>query len=179
MEMVRQKPILGFTGKYEFLSNFFPCPVYYQHVWYGSSEAAFQAQKLVDPEMRKLVFSDLKAKEAKRLGRKVIPRDDWDDIRDAVMWQALRAKFYFNLSLVEKLLETGHSELVETNTWGDKYWGVCGCVGENRLGCMLMKIRNQYQGIPVHYGRKLLRSLAAYNIHPNDWRDCYDPTGKR
>jgi predicted NAD-dependent protein-ADP-ribosyltransferase YbiA (DUF1768 family) len=41
----------------------------------------------------------------------------------------------------EMLLLTGDCELVEGNTWGDKFWGVCDGEGENHLGKLLMKIR--------------------------------------
>ena len=45
--------------------------------------------------------------------------------------------------LQQMLLATGEEELVEGNYWGDVYWGVCNGVGENHLGKLLMKIRDQ------------------------------------
>ncbi|NWN81082.1 NADAR family protein, partial [Bacillus sp. (in: firmicutes)] len=45
--------------------------------------------------------------------------------------------------LKNKLLQTGESILIEGNTWGDKIWGVCNGVGENKLGKILMKVRNE------------------------------------
>ena len=41
------------------------------------------------------------------------------------------------------LIQTGDSVLIEGNTWGDRVWGVCNGVGENRLGRILMKIRSE------------------------------------
>lgn len=37
--------ISSFTGKYTFLSNFYPAPVTYMGQTYANNEAAFQAQK--------------------------------------------------------------------------------------------------------------------------------------
>ena len=82
---------------------------------------------------------------AKKAGREIICRSDWKEIKDSVMELALRIKFQ-NKVLCEKLLNTGNSELVEGNWWGDTYWGVCEGKGENRLGKILMKIRDELRG---------------------------------
>lgn len=37
--------------------------------------------------------------------------------------------------------KNGDAELIEGNTWGDRIWGVCDGVGENRLGKILMRVR--------------------------------------
>ncbi|MCY8564311.1 NADAR family protein [Bacillus sonorensis] len=55
----------------------------------------------------------------------------------------MKAKFEQNDHLINKLLQTGESILIEGNTWGDKIWGVCNGVGENKLGKILMKVRNE------------------------------------
>ena len=44
--------------------------------------------------------------------------------------------------LADWLLETGDEELVEGNTWSDTTWGVCNGVGENKLGRLLMIVRD-------------------------------------
>ena len=43
------------------------------------------------------------------------------------------------------LLATGEEYLVEGNTWGDKYWGVCGGIGLNHLGKLLMQVRDELE----------------------------------
>ena len=40
-------------------------------------------------------------------------------------------------------MQTEDAELVEDNWWGDKFWGVCNGEGENHLGKLLMKIRDE------------------------------------
>lgn len=134
----------SFTGRYEFLSNFFELPVVYDGIKYRNSEAAFQAQKTEDRSIRK-EFADLPPNLAKRKGRHVTLRPDWDIIKDSVMYMVCRCKFEQNPVYLEKLLETGDAELVEGNTWGDTYWGVCNGVGENQLGKTLMRIRSEYR----------------------------------
>lgn len=48
-----------------------------------------------------------------------------------------------NEDLKIKLLQTGLEPIVESNTWGDTYWGKCKGVGQNKLGQTLMRIRNE------------------------------------
>ena len=55
----------------------------------------------------------------------------------------LRKKFTEHLDLQKKLLETDDAILIEGNTWGDTYWGMCAGIGENKLGQLLMKIREE------------------------------------
>ena len=45
--------------------------------------------------------------------------------------------------MASRLINTGDAILIEGNTWGDTYWGVCDGVGENRLGKLLMEVREE------------------------------------
>jgi predicted NAD-dependent protein-ADP-ribosyltransferase YbiA (DUF1768 family) len=76
------------------------------------------------------------------MGRAVTLRHDWEAVKFSYMELGLRLKFQ-NSDLAEKLIATGDEELVEGNTWGDRVWGVCDGEGENRLGKLLMKIREE------------------------------------
>lgn len=131
--------INSFTDNYFFLSNFYPCRVVYKGVIYGSSEAAFHAQKDLN---RSKEFINLTPREAKAFGRSVHLREDWESVKDRIMEEVVRCKFDQNPHLKEKLLSTGDAELIEGNTWHDTYWGVDNGIGENHLGKILMKIRN-------------------------------------
>jgi ribA/ribD-fused uncharacterized protein len=104
-----------------------------------STEAAYQAAKTTDPELRK-PFIHMNPAQAKRAGRRLPMRPDWDAVKLQVMEDVLRIKFSV-APFRTWLLNTGDEELVEGNTWGDTFWGVCGGVGENHLGKLLMKIR--------------------------------------
>jgi len=72
-------------------------------------------------------------------------RYDWEEIKDSIMLQCLIEKF-FNEKLANLLLDTSNSELIEGNWWNNTYWGVCKGKGLNKLGIMLMNIRNHLKG---------------------------------
>ena len=135
----------SFKGKYFFLSNFYEAPVLFEGIMYGSSEAAFQAQKCKD-EKQKILFAYLGPSEAKRRGRTVHLREDWEDIKFQIMYLIVYDKFDQNPELAKKLLETGAEELVEGNTWGDKIWGKVDGEGLNLLGRILMDVRAELRG---------------------------------
>lgn len=137
-----KKIINSFTGEYYFLSNFYEAPITYDGISYENNEAAFQAQKCFSYNERK-TFSSLNPSEAKRKGRRVILRSDWEDVKTDEMYKICKAKFSQNSDLKEKLLTTGNAELEEGNTWGDRIWGTVDGVGENRLGKILTKIREE------------------------------------
>lgn len=129
-----------FSGEYRFLSNFWPEPAR------GglTNEHFFQAEKSLDPEERAFVMRASTAMEAKKRGRMIMIRDDWDVVKRSVMLSGLRNKFYLDASLQRALLLTGDEKLVEVNHWGDRYWGVDG-TGENNLGVLLMQVRAELQ----------------------------------
>lgn len=136
------KEIRTFKNKNAFLSNFYPVFVYYEGMRFPSVEHAFQAAKTNDLETRKLFMIAPTAKDAKRLGRQVKLRKDWDSVKVNVMEMLLRQKFA-RPSLREQLLSTEDSMLIEGNNHGDTFWGVCKGTGENYLGRLLMKIRQE------------------------------------
>lgn len=135
--------ICGFFNEYRFLSNFYEVPVQYNGLLFRSSEAAFQAQKC--PE-RANEFLNLSPDEAKRMGRKINVRSDWESVKDTVMYEIVLAKFSQNEALKKKLIDTGDAFLAEENWWGDKYWGTVNGVGRNQLGKTLMKVRMELIG---------------------------------
>lgn len=131
-----------FDGDYAFLSNFYPSSIFDSNdgLTYPTVEHFFQAKKSVILRERELISKADTPGQAKRMGRKVQLRSDWEDIKLLVMEDALRRKF-LKPRFKEALLATGDEELVEGNHWGDTFWGVCKGVGENHLGKLLMKIR--------------------------------------
>lgn len=132
-----------FTGTFRFLSNFWPAPVIFDGIEYPTVEHAYQAAKTERIDQRVRIEHAQTPGQAKRLGRKVDLRPDWEEIKEAVMLTLLRQKFLKGTRLAQWLDETADHELVEGNTWGDVYWGVCDGVGQNKLGKMLMQIREE------------------------------------
>lgn len=134
--------INNFSGQYFFLSNFYSVPVTFDGITYQNTEAAFQAQKTPDISERKK-FADLNPSEAKRKGRHVFLRSDWEEVKYDIMYEVCKAKFEQNPDLAQQLLDTGDEELIEGNTWGDKTWGMVDGKGKNYLGKILMKVRDE------------------------------------
>lgn len=133
-----------FRGAYAFLSNFYLTPAAYEGTYYKTAEHTYQAAKTRNPEDKKNIEAAPSPGIAKRMGKAVALRKDWESIKDQVMLDILRSKF-FRRSLRKQLLNTGDAELVEVNSWGDTYWGVCKGKGENRLGKLLMQVRDEYR----------------------------------
>lgn len=139
----------SFKEDYEKFSNFYPVLVYYKDIDFPTVEHAFVAGKRKDPMFwRKIAkIPEDKAGKAKRLGRKVKLRKDWNIIKLSHMRKLLNQKFQYP-SFKKLLLSTGDAQLIEGNYWHDNYWGDCYCeecvniIGQNQLGKMLMKVRN-------------------------------------
>ncbi len=139
-----EKVIDDFRGQYRYLSNFHVCPVVIHGWTFPSSEHAFQAMKATDPATWWSRFADpaLSCKDARLLGRQIPMRADWESVKVAYMKAIVFDKFQRHADILEKLLATDPAMLVEGNTWGDRVWGVCDGVGENKLGKILMEVRD-------------------------------------
>ena len=131
-----------FDGEYAFLSNYSASPFRINYVLFPTMEHYFQANKADNQNDYLHIAYAPTPGEAKRLGRKIQLRPDWEEIKDNVMLTGLRKKFA-NPELRNLLLATGDEELVEGNYWGDTYWGVCNGVGQNKLGKLLMQVREE------------------------------------
>lgn len=139
--------ITSFSGRWAGLSNFAPCRIVDKEGnVYASVEHAFQAAKTLDPAERAIVRACATPGMAKRAGRKVTMRKDWNGRRVAVMEYLLKQKFA-DPTYRALLLATGAEKLVEGNSWHDNFWGSCVCARcsglahMNTLGKLLMKVR--------------------------------------
>lgn len=148
----RENTILCFQGDYHFLSNFHRAQFSWDFwPYWDSAEAAFQSAKCTsDEERRKFTELSVTPAEAKRMGRQVQLRPDWEQVKDGIMEEIVHEKFFQIEPLARKLMATGNAELIEGNTWGDTYWGVDlhTMQGKNKLGKILMKIRDVLNAIP-------------------------------
>jgi ribA/ribD-fused uncharacterized protein len=132
-----------FSGQYRFLSNFYFSEIEYDGIIYPTVEHAFQSQKTLDIDLRKKISRIWNTGQAKKFGRKVKLRKDWEDIKLKVMEDLVRLKFSTYQTLKRQLIKTGNAELIESNNWFDYYWGVCNGKGQNNLGKILMKVRDE------------------------------------
>ena len=142
-----------FDGNYWFLSNFYEADI--EVIRWGGNELLvwpsvehyFQAQKTTDIAEQDRIRGASSAGISKKMGRAVNLRPDWDAIKIPVMRRALNAKFAPDSILGALLLNTEDALLIEGNTWGDKFWGVCDYQGDNWLGWLLMAQRSYLRSI--------------------------------
>ena len=126
-------------------SNFSPHPIKMKGKTWPTSEHYFQAQKFADTEYEEEIRRAKSPMVAARLGRsrKKPLRKDWESSKENIMREALRVKFTQHLDLRALLLSTGDEMIVE-HIHNDDYWGDGGDgSGRNRLGILLMEIREE------------------------------------
>ena len=141
--------IRRFDGAYAFLSNFYPSTITIDGLTYPTVEHAFQAAKSAEVWRREEVRLAKTPGMAKRTGRALPLRADWEFVKIGVMRICLFEKFLDN-PLRQMLLDTGDAVLVEGNTWHDNQWGECKCgrctpPGRNLLGRLLTELRVSLQ----------------------------------
>jgi ribA/ribD-fused uncharacterized protein len=151
---------IEFKGEKRFLSNMHKAPIVispcldfdfyffgYNDMEYPSSEHFYQALKSCSEEWNELIKSTpdpekTKSLAKKLLGSKYTMRPDWDEAKDGAMAMALYYKFSQHPELFRKLLQID-GKIEERNCWGDQHWGTCDGIGENKLGEMLMLLRDK------------------------------------
>ena len=140
----------SFTGDNIIYSNFYPVIVYLEGIAFSTVEHAFQASKSTEHFFRKLISAlpADKAGLAKKRGRTIKLRPNWDEIKINIMLELLCQKFNQE-PFKTKLLSTEDAEIIEGNTWDDNFWGDCTCYecrgieGQNWLGILIMDVRSQ------------------------------------
>jgi len=150
---------------YGSFSNYALYPVVWNGMELKSSEHGYQLSKFTDewyreqiktiktPNMsRELASQKIKGGYVWRtalntiiqesIERKVEIREDWDKIKDSIMYDIVLAKFTQNEKPRKLLLSTEEKEIVENSPY-DSYWG-CGRdkKGQNKLGKILMRVRD-------------------------------------
>ena len=143
-------PVLSFAGEHGFLSNFHSSPVRIAGSTWPTVEHVYQGAKARDIDCMKKVLCAASPADAKRLGGRLTMRKGFEGIKDAVMLKAVTLKFRQNPELADRLIGTGNSLLEEGNDWGDRYWGVVNGSGRNRLGLILMTVRERLQCSKVY-----------------------------
>src|ERR1700677_490324 len=134
-------PVDGFFEEYFFLSNFSEEGGVHPTVehWYQAGKAA----RAGDAEK---IMAAATPGQAKKLGRRVKLRSDWEEIKVGFMRELLYEKFE-EPTIRAKLIATHPRALIETNNWGDDFWGDCSGKGKNVLGELLEEVCQWYTAI--------------------------------
>lgn len=142
-----------------FLNNFDVSPfVSKDGLKYLTVEHYYQAKKFADfskdgfkeiyEEIRNAPNADTckkaSRKYTKSINEEIWNKSKWDSsLKDYYMKRALTYKFSQNKDLLERLLKTKDSKLVE-ESYKDPYWGGMLEGSKNMLGNMLMELRDNY-----------------------------------
>lgn len=137
----------GLHDAYGFFSNFAAYPIMVDGLRWPTVEHYFQAQKFAGTpegtahqEAIRLAKSPMIAARMGRSRQRPL-RPDWEQVKEAIMLVALRAKYQQHPTLREELLNTGAARIVEHRA-RDAYWGDGpDGSGKNRLGELLMQVR--------------------------------------
>jgi ribA/ribD-fused uncharacterized protein len=138
-----------------FLSNFARYPVIVFGRTWPTGEHAYQGCKPVLAAVQAEILRAPTPAKAAAIGRNCKLRSDWEDVvrgsrltlpgevrvKDAIMYEVVKAKFQQNDTIRTGLFATGSALLVEASS-RDSYWGWgCNKQGLNKLGQILMLVR--------------------------------------
>ncbi len=132
---------------YEF-SNFAPFGIEMDGIWWSTVENYYQAMKFNDESYIKKIRKVQTPKEAGNLGksRNIKIKENWDEIKYDIMFEAVLKKFQTHSKLKDLLINTGDALLAENSPF-DYYWGIgANGSGLNMLGKILMKVRIRLKG---------------------------------
>ena len=147
-----------FTEKSPF-SQWFPCSFTHEGVTFNCAEQFMMHGKALlfgDAAAAQQILAAAHPRQHKALGRKVTPFDDavWKRERVAIVRAGSHAKFTQNAELLEKLLATKGTVLVEASPY-DRIWGIGLAAtdpraldrntwrGQNLLGQILTELRDE------------------------------------
>lgn len=135
-------------GPYGCFSNFSPHSICVNGQEWRTVEHYYQAQKFVgsaDERLIAMIRAVPTPQAAAAIGRHPNHRlrSDWEQVKIAIMHEAVKIKFITHADIQTILLATGDRPIVEDSPT-DYYWG-CGCdkTGQNHLGKILMSVRSE------------------------------------
>jgi N-glycosidase YbiA len=133
-----------YETSYFLFSNFSAHVIVYKGITYPTLEHAFQAQKFSDEKTREEIRKASSPLVAFKIGRSTPNiRKDWKVIKINIMYELLKSKVEQHEEVRRKLSETGDEEIIEENP-NDSFWGAgIDGKGENHMGKLLMKVREE------------------------------------
>ena len=132
-------------GELGYLANYSNHGFKKDGVYYKTVEHYYQSKKFDNKELIEKIINCDTPKEASNIGRDRNNKriDNFTDIKLDVMYEGVLEKFKQNSDIRTKLIETGNEEIREMTT-KENYWGIGPNLdGENHIGKILMKVRDE------------------------------------
>ena len=149
---LRKKTVFNDTveGDKSVFSNFVSSPMEIGGILFPTSEHAYQAVKSLNRDERLMIAAQETPGKAKRAGKTVTLRKDWEDVKLYVMTAIVSLKFFANEDYRKRLLDTENNEIIEdASRWDDCEWGIGReGKGKNLLGLSLMAVRGMFFSYP-------------------------------
>lgn len=185
--MLNEMNFIGFyheNEEYGCFSNWYPSEFEYAGKKYANIEQYMMYQKMrtfAQYEIADRIMETTDPAECKKLGRSHIDNwngELWDKISYAIVKRGIKAKFFQNKDLLEKLLNTGDILLAECAP-NDTKWGIGIAVddprrfdikmwtGQNLLGRILMDIREELRLLAEISYKRLMHSVSSF-LHRNN-----------
>jgi ribA/ribD-fused uncharacterized protein len=162
------------NSSYGFFSNFSPHRIFIEGEMWRTVEHYFQASKFEDNTVKEKIKELESPMDAALLGRsrEMKIREDWEEVKEDVMYEAVKFKFFQHLDLKKELFLTQGALIIE-HTKNDSYWGDGGDgTGKNRLGAIIMKVRDEIKNYSNDINFILPPWIAFKGINQYDmfWR---------
>lgn len=131
-----------------FMSNFhqLQVPLIDMGFEYWNSEGLYMSLRTEDINEKMMIAKEsIKGGSASKKFRKIFALEQNEQKRARYMLHVVREKFTRNPDLAQLLMETGSTEIIEKNYWGDTLFGVSDKTlkGANILGKCLMIVREE------------------------------------
>lgn len=135
-------------GAYSNMAPGFPLRVDGERI--RTSEALYQACRFPDlPDVQRVILAQANPRIAKMKSKphRKHSRPDFDELRVAIMWWALRVKLACNFAEFGRLLRASRDKVIVEQSARDGFWGAIPqdadtLTGKNILGQLLMKLRD-------------------------------------
>ncbi len=139
------EPVKFYEGPFYMFSNFASFAVVWRGKLWPTSEHAYQAAKFNHPTLQEGIRKATSAHMAKKIAEQYDEqkRPDWHEVNVAIMEEILRAKLEQHPYIREKLIKTGERKMIEDSP-KDAFWGRGpDHQGQNHLGRIWMKLREE------------------------------------
>ena len=131
-----------FDNEYIFLSNYYPQNITYKGITYNCAMNAYYGQLISDNLQKKAIANATPSRALSMVINSISKIDYSQEEQDNIMYEILKVKFS-DAKLKNLLLQTNQEPLNNNINWEDTYWGICNDEGDNKLGKLLMKLRDE------------------------------------